>query len=216
MRASLLLCCGSLGMRGTVSPSHRRRKKSKRCSPLISALIRTAGLSDARTARARVREPAGAGSALTELLHAHMAEFGLQPDGRLFVGERNNGELHIGLAGIQDPEQGTVGVVLFLLFLGCMVAAVVSLVLRFRRSRGVERQQLKWFTYAGGLLILWALVTEFLLPDAASWIDIVFGLLMAFVPVAAGVAVLRYRLYDIDRLINRTVVYGLLTALLGL
>jgi hypothetical protein len=156
MRASLLLCCGSLGMRGTVSPSYRRRKKSKRCRPLTSALIRTAGLSDARTARARVREPAGAGSALTELLHAHMAEFGVQPDGRLFVGERNNGELPIGLAGIQDPEQSTVGVVLFLLFLGCMVAAVVSLVLRFRRSRGVERQQLKWFTYAGGLLILWA------------------------------------------------------------
>jgi len=122
----------------------------------------------------------------------------------------------IGLAGIQDPEQSTVGGILFLLLLGCMVAAVLSLVLRFRRSQGVERQQLKWFTYASGLLISWALVTQFLLPNAASWADIVFGLLMAFVPVAAGVAVLRYRLYDIDRLINRTVVYGLLTALLGL
>jgi hypothetical protein len=122
----------------------------------------------------------------------------------------------IGLAGIQDPEQSTAGGILFLLLLGCMVAAILSLALRFRRSQGVERQQLKWFTYASGLLILWALVTQFLLPDAASWIDIVFGLLMAFVPVAAGVAVLRYRLYDIDRLINRTVVYGLLTALLGL
>jgi hypothetical protein len=121
----------------------------------------------------------------------------------------------IGLAGIQDPEHSTVGAVVFLLFLGCMLAAVASMVLRFRRSRGVERQQLKWFTYAGALLILWALVTQFLLSHAGSWTDMVLGLLMAFVPVAAGVAVLRYRLYDVDRLINRTLVYGVLTALLG-
>jgi hypothetical protein len=50
----------------------------------------------------------------------------------------------------------------------------------------------------------------------ASFGDAVFGLLIAFVPIAAGIAVLRYRLYDIDRLINRTLVYGLLTAMLGL
>jgi hypothetical protein len=120
-----------------------------------------------------------------------------------------------GLAGIQDPEQSTAGAVLFLVFLGCTVMAVVSMVLRFRRSQGVERQQLKWFTYAGALLILWILVTEFFPPSAASWTDIIFSLLMAFVPVAAGIAILRYRLYDIDHLINRTLVYGLLTALLA-
>jgi hypothetical protein len=121
----------------------------------------------------------------------------------------------IGLAGIQDPEQTTVGAVLYLLLLGCTLAAVVSMGLRFRRSRGVERQQLKWFTYAGALLILWILLTEFLPQNAASWSDLVFALLMAFVPVAAGIAILRYRLYDIDRIINRTLVYALLTALLG-
>jgi hypothetical protein len=120
-----------------------------------------------------------------------------------------------GLAGIQDPERSTAGAVLFLMFLGCTVMAVVSMVLRFRRSQGVERQQLKWFTYAGALLILWILVTEFFPPSAASWTDIIFSLLMAFVPVAAGIAILRYRLYDIDHLINRTLVYGLLTALLA-
>ena len=85
--------------------------------------------------------------------------------------------------------------------------------LRFRRSRGVERQQLKWFTYAGALLLLTIPVGAYL---PASLGDAVFGLLIAFVPIAAGIAVLRYRLYDIDRLINRTLVYGLLTAMLGL
>jgi class 3 adenylate cyclase len=115
----------------------------------------------------------------------------------------------IGLAGIQHPEQTTVGAVLFLLLAGCMLAAVLSLVLRFRRSRGVERQQLKWFTYAGALLILWALVSGFLFPNAP--LDVVFALFLAFVPIAAGIAILRYRLYDIDLLITRTLAYGLLT-----
>jgi hypothetical protein len=103
--------------------------------------------------------------------------------------------------------------VLFGLLLGCTGAAVVSLVLRFRRSQGVERQQLKWFTYAGVLGFAW-LVVDPVLPDVALF-QLVSGLTTALVPVAAGIAVLRYRLYDIGRLINRTLVYGLLTALLA-
>jgi hypothetical protein len=125
----------------------------------------------------------------------------------------------IGLAGIEDPEQSTLGAIVFLLFLGCILPAVFSMVLRFRRSRGVERQQLKWLTYSGGLLLLWVLVTLLLVPNAALptpvWLDVALGLLFALVPIAAGIAVLRYRLYDIDRLINRTLVYGLLTVLLA-
>jgi hypothetical protein len=93
-----------------------------------------------------------------------------------------------------------------------MVAAVASLVVRFRRSRGVERQQLKWFTYAGALTILWLLVTESLIPDVLGEF---FWLLVALVPISAGIAIMRYRLYDIDRLITRTLVYGLLTAVLA-
>jgi len=120
----------------------------------------------------------------------------------------------IGLAGVQDPEDSAVGAVLLGLLLVCMGAAALSVVLRFRRSQGVERQQLKWFTYAGALLILSLLLSEFLLPQGGD-VEVLGGLLVALVPVAAGIAILRYRLYDIDRLINRTLVYGLLTALLG-
>jgi hypothetical protein len=78
----------------------------------------------------------------------------------------------------------------------------------------VERQQLKWVTYAAVLAIVFQLVTGFLPEDAVG--DVVLGLILAFIPIAAGIAILRYQLYDIDRLINRTLVYGLLTAILGL
>jgi hypothetical protein len=90
--------------------------------------------------------------------------------------------------------------------------AIASLVVRFRRSRGIERQQLKWFTYAAALAPLPFLVYE-VAPGA-------FGLLLAvtlpLVPISVGIAILRYRLYEIDRIINRTLVYGLLTVVLGL
>jgi hypothetical protein len=119
----------------------------------------------------------------------------------------------IGLAWVPDPETSAVGGALFGVLTACLVAAVLSLVLRFRRSRGVERQQLKWFTYAGVLLILGGPLASYLLPASVS--DVTFGLAIALVPVAAGIAILRYRLYDIDRLISRTLVYGLLTTLLA-
>jgi hypothetical protein len=131
----------------------------------------------------------------------------------LNLGERTKLRNPVGLAAIPNPERGALGPVLFGVLLGCTGAAVVSLVLRFRRSQGVERQQLKWFTYAGVLGFAW-LVVDPVLPDVALF-QLVSGLTTALVPVAAGIAVLRYRLYDIDRLINRTLVYGLLTALLA-
>jgi MFS family permease len=113
----------------------------------------------------------------------------------------------IGVAEVTDPEDSLLSIALGLL----VVAAVVSLVVRFRRSRGEERLQLKWFTYAGAVLPV--LLLGDLLPDTAS--NVLFALGIIFPPVAAGIAVLRYRLYEIDRLINRTLVYGLLTALLA-
>jgi hypothetical protein len=120
----------------------------------------------------------------------------------------------IGLAGVPDPEEGALGAVLFGLLLLCVAAAALSVVLRFRRSRGVERQQLKWFTYAVALMSAFLLLSDYVFPQNRV-MELLYGLVVALVPVAAGVAVLRYRLYDIDRLVNRTLVYGTLTALLG-
>jgi hypothetical protein len=118
----------------------------------------------------------------------------------------------LGLAGVPDLEDSPVGAVLYGIFLVCGVAAMVSVVVRFRRARGVERQQLKWFAFAVVLAILAQPVTDYLFPGIGS---VVFGVSVALVPIAAGIAILRYRLYDIDRIINRTLVYGLLTALLA-
>jgi hypothetical protein len=99
------------------------------------------------------------------------------------------------------------------------VLSVASMVVRFRRAQGVERQQLKWFTYAAVLVTLLFLVL--FVAGLERWLPPVLVLIfadiwLAGVPVAIGIAVLRHRLYDIDRLIHRTLVYGLLTGTLGL
>ena len=109
----------------------------------------------------------------------------------------------------------TVGFVL--LIVGILLAAV-SLVVRFRRSRGVERQQIKWVAAAAGLL-----AAAFLSGPALFWWLPVLGdaweavivLSIALIPITAGFSILRYHLYDIDRIINRTVVYLALTVLLA-
>ena len=116
-----------------------------------------------------------------------------------------------GLAGVENPENSRLGAVLFPLLGPLVLAAFASLVVRFRRSRGDERQQLKWITFAAALLPL--TFAGDLLPDTAG--NLLFAVVVSFLPVAAGVAILRYRLYEIDRLINRTLVYGLLSALLA-
>ncbi len=111
----------------------------------------------------------------------------------------------------------------------CILASAWSLVLRFRRSRGEVREQIKWLAFAvsvvgvvyfGSLLAQILLVPESLDANAASaplWVDILNNLLLtsyAGVPVAVGIAILRYRLYDIEIVINRALVYGPLTATL--
>jgi hypothetical protein len=109
-----------------------------------------------------------------------------------------------------------VGPIAFLLLGVLGLASVVSLVVRFRRARGEERQQLKWFTYGAGVLTLLLAVSAVSPALNAQVPNLVVAAALAAPPLAIGVAVLRYRLYDIDRIINRTLVYGLLTATLGL
>ena len=93
-----------------------------------------------------------------------------------------------------------------------IAGAIAALVVRFRRSQGVERQQLKWFTYAAVLAPLPFLIYE-VVPGLFAPL---LAVLLPLVPISVGIAVLRYRLYEIDKIINRTIVYGLLTAILGL
>ena len=107
--------------------------------------------------------------------------------------------------------------VVFALALG----AALSLLVRLRRADGVERQQIKWFAYAAAVLALGAIVS-WVVADAVGvwWLRWEVGFVatmvgLAGLPVALGVAVLRYRLHGIDIIINRTLVYGILTAVLA-
>jgi MFS family permease len=91
------------------------------------------------------------------------------------------------------------------------LAAVLSLAFRYRRASTAERAQLKRLVYAGALVVAAALAGA---PAANNLQNALLSGALAFVPVAIGIAVLRYRLYDIDRVISRTVAYAIITGLL--
>jgi hypothetical protein len=92
-----------------------------------------------------------------------------------------------------------------------------SLVVRFHRARGVERQQLRWLALAAALVAAGAVViTVLLVVGAEAPVGWVFGICLALLPLATAAAILRYRLYDLDRIISRTLAYTILTVLLGL
>jgi len=119
------------------------------------------------------------------------------------------------LEGTPGAVASVVGITGLVLWLASMLAALVSLVLRFRASGGTERQQLRWVAFGAaasvvGPLLALGLAALGVLPseDAFSWP------LLLSVPLSIAVAVLRYRLWDLDRLISRTVAYALVTAML--
>jgi hypothetical protein len=124
------------------------------------------------------------------------------------------------------PWVASAGIFILLLLPLCMLASALSLVMRYRHSRGEEREQIKWIAFAAsvvGLLYLITLVSSFTYsgPWGGAGTPLWLGLLQraalasfTAVPIAVGFAVLRYRLYEIDILINRTMVYGSLTAML--
>ena len=103
-----------------------------------------------------------------------------------------------------------------LIVLATLVAAAGSLVVRFRRARGVERQQLRWLAVGAALAAVALLVA--VAAGAMGKDGVVLaalGTCVALLPLATGASILRYRLYDLDRIISRTLAYGLLTVLLG-
>ena len=118
------------------------------------------------------------------------------------------------LRGVLEPIN-TIGM---LGILTALVAAVAQLAVRFRRARGVERQQLKWFVLAAsvvGAFIVLAVVTQAAGAQGVAGLFWVAGISsIVLLPASAALAILRYRLYDIDRIISRTISYGLITALL--
>jgi hypothetical protein len=101
-----------------------------------------------------------------------------------------------------------------------VMVAVISLIVRLRRARELERQQIKWFVYATVLMssggILTYPVSEAIGSVSLKWISFVpFIIGVVSIPISMGIAILRYRLYDIDIIINRTLVYGTLTVMLA-
>jgi hypothetical protein len=125
-----------------------------------------------------------------------------------------------GLPSVRNPVSpfpgevalGDVLLPIFALFLVAVILSIAALVRRYRRSRGVERLQLKWIAYAS--CVYTAAVT---LDSNVAYkpFEVIDVLLINAIPLAAGVAIFRYRLYDIDLLINRTLVYGFTTAAIG-
>ena len=116
------------------------------------------------------------------------------------------------LSGLVDALIGAALVVLISLVVGA-----VSLVLRFRRARGTERQQLRWLAWGAAVAAtaLMAGVAALILQNDFELATAALGVSAAVLPLATGAAILRYRLYDLDRIISRTLAYGLLTVLLG-
>jgi hypothetical protein len=97
-----------------------------------------------------------------------------------------------------------------------VVVGAGSLVVRFRSATGVERQQLRWVAWAAALAVLGAVVAlGGLAVGATAVVSWAISTCFAVLPVALGAAILRYRLYDLDHIISRTLTYGLLTLLLG-
>lgn len=138
------------------------------------------------------------------------------------LGEIPSIENPLGIDGLTNAEGSVIYEIPTWILLVAFVGAVASATVRFRRSRGVERLQLKWFSYAVGLMLAWTLVGEVLWVAVLGHDDLLggsvlpFGLLLTFIPITIAVAILRYRLYAIDRIVSRTVSYGLVVGLLAL
>jgi hypothetical protein len=100
------------------------------------------------------------------------------------------------------------------------ILCALSIIVRFRRAATVERQQIKWLLYASGLFVLVYVPLLLVQGEPEGWLgdlsNLLLGLALLSFPLAIGIAILRYRLFDIDIIIRKTLVYGLITGLLAL
>ena len=125
------------------------------------------------------------------------------------MGTWGDNPLGIGLLdSVYDPIE-TAGTAVLVVFLAISTAAMI---VRLRRSRGDERQQLKWVTYG---VVVMAITVAFSPLAGGDLADVLFALTIALLPAATAVAIFEYRLYEIDRVISRTLVYAALTVILG-
>ena len=149
-----------------------------------------------------------------------LASVGLEPGPMEVAGEAANPFGVTGSSTVLSVAE-TIG---FALSSAGVLGAGAAVIVRLRRSRGVERQQLKWFAYVAAMIVAGlSLAALSSLDSDAAWAHVVgpvgwftmLGMVAIGIPVATGFAVLRHRLYDIDVVIKRTLVYGALTATLG-
>jgi signal transduction histidine kinase len=122
--------------------------------------------------------------------------------------------LPFGMTGMRFPLFHWVGTIAFLVGLGCVVAYIAAVMVRLRHATGDERAQIKWVTFASALVGAGFVVSGLLSLLAGvdiSWSIVIIGAL----PVAIGVAMFKYRLYDIDVVISKTLVYGLLATFIA-
>lgn len=104
---------------------------------------------------------------------------------------------------------------LFLPVFAGVAASVTALVFRYRRSVGVERQQLRWLATAGSATIIGFIISIFLVEYLGDWVGLLGGAFIGLIPISIGIAIFRYRLYDVDRVISKTIGYALLVGLLS-
>jgi MFS family permease len=149
-----------------------------------------------------------AGAMLVVLVAATVAPGSLDPDALVAGGPQ---EFRAFGGALRLANQAAQAVAIL-----TILAGTVSLVVRFRHARGVERQQLQWVALAAALIgVAMAAMAVLIAAGQVGLAEWVAVLCLAVLPLAIGAAILRYRLYDLDRIISRTVAYGLLTLLLG-
>ena len=117
--------------------------------------------------------------------------------------------------GVEGPIVGMVGIAGSIVAAGSMVASVVSLIVRLRRARSEQREQIKWLAYGGAVVVSGVCVGVLIIPESVPASIVVMSVSLLGLPVFTGIAIVKHRLYDIEVVINLTLVYAILSATLG-